>query len=64
MRLPGVEAAELRSRAQRFNVDIRQGALFSSRNGLADYIRLAFSYYGTQDIEAGVKRLADCLEAG
>ena len=61
VRLPGVDAAELRPKAQGFKVDIRQGALFSSRKGLADSFRLAFCYYGPQDIEEGVKRLGDCL---
>jgi 2-aminoadipate transaminase len=61
VRLPGVDTAELRRKAQGFKVDIRQGALFSSRKGLADSFRLAFSYYGPQDIEEGVRRLGDCL---
>ena len=60
-RLPGVDAAELRSRAKGFNVGIRQGALFSSRKGLSDFFRLAFCYYGPQDIEEGITRLRDCL---
>jgi DNA-binding transcriptional MocR family regulator len=61
VRLPGVEAAELRHKAQGFNVDLRQGALFSSRIGLKDYIRLSFCFYGPEAIEEGVKRLRDCL---
>jgi 2-aminoadipate transaminase len=62
--LPGVETAELRPKARELKVDLRQGALFSSRKGLSDYCRLAFSYYGPQDIEEGVKRLGECLAQG
>jgi 2-aminoadipate transaminase len=61
VRLPGVDATELRCKAQGFNVDLRQGALFSSRIGLKDYIRLSFCFYGPEAIEEGVKRLRDCL---
>jgi 2-aminoadipate transaminase len=62
VRLPGVDTDELRHKARGFNVDIRQGALFSSRRGLQDYLRLGFCYYGPEAIEEGVKRLRDCLE--
>jgi DNA-binding transcriptional MocR family regulator len=61
VRLPGLDAAELRPKAQEFKVDFRPGALFSSDNEMGDYFRLAFSYYGKQDIEEGVKRLKECL---
>jgi 2-aminoadipate transaminase len=61
VRLPGVQAAELRSKARECQVDFRPGALFSSREGLSDYVRLAFCYYGPGEIEEGVKRLGDCL---
>lgn len=61
VRLPGVDATELRRKAQGFNVDLRQGALFSSRAGQQDYIRLSFSFSGPEAIEEGVIRLRDCL---
>ena len=61
VRLPGVDATELRRKAQGFNVDLRQGALFSSRTELKDYIRLSFCFYGPEAIEEGVIRLRDCL---
>ncbi|MFC1936350.1 PLP-dependent aminotransferase family protein [Chloroflexota bacterium] len=64
VRLPGANAAELRSQAQRFEVGLRQGDLFSSRNGLQDYVRLSFSYYRPEAIEEGVKRLGDCVRFG
>ncbi len=61
VRFPGMDAAVLRPKAREFNVDFRQGVLFSSRKALDDYFRLAFCYYGPQDIEEGIKRLRDCL---
>jgi DNA-binding transcriptional MocR family regulator len=61
VRLPGVDAAALRPKARGFKVDIRQGALFSSRMGMQDYMRLSFCFYGPEAIEEGVKRLRDCL---
>ena len=60
--LPGVDAAELRRKAQGFKVDLRQGVLFSSQMGMQDFFRLSFCFYGPEAIEEGVKRLRDCLE--
>jgi DNA-binding transcriptional MocR family regulator len=60
--LPGVDATELRRKAQGFKVDLRQGVLFSSQMGMQDYVRLSFCFYGPEAIEEGVKRLKDCLE--
>ena len=61
VRLPGVDAVELRQKAQEFEVGLRQGELFSSRMGMQDYIRLSFCFYGPEAIEEGVRRLRDCL---
>lgn len=61
VRLPGVDTAELRLKMQSLDVDIRQGALFSSENGLRDYARLSFSYYGPDELIEGIKRLHDAL---
>lgn len=62
VRLPGVDAAELRPKAHGFKVDFRPGALFSSRQGQQEYIRLGFCFYDPNDLEEGVKRLRDCLD--
>ncbi len=59
--LPGVDATELRRKAGDYKVDLRQGALFSSRKGMRDHMRLSFCFYGPEAIEEGVKRLGDCL---
>ncbi|MGD8456438.1 MAG: PLP-dependent aminotransferase family protein [Anaerolineales bacterium] len=61
LRLHGVDLAELRPKMQVLDVDIRQGALFSSENGLRDYARLSFSYYGPDELIEGVKKLRDAL---
>jgi len=63
VRLPdNMDTTEFRSKAKSFNVDIRQGALFSSQSGLKNYIRLCFVYYGKEEIDEGVLRLKTCLK--
>ncbi|MEW5829992.1 MAG: PLP-dependent aminotransferase family protein [Chloroflexota bacterium] len=62
VRLPGVDAAGLRREAQAFEVGIRQGMLFSSRNGMQDHVRLAFCFYREEALEEGVIRLKRCLD--
>lgn len=62
VRLPGMDAGELRKKAQDFNVGLRQGALFSSRDRLRDYLRLSVSYYDVDEIEQGILRLKRCME--
>jgi 2-aminoadipate transaminase len=61
MRLPGVDAQELRKRAGSNQVGLRQGALFSSQNGLRDYMRLSISFYGVDEIEQGLIRLGKSI---
>ena len=63
VRLPGdMDAAELRNKAKGFKVDIRQGALFSSQNGLKNYVRLCFVFHEDNEIEEGIVRLRECLK--
>lgn len=63
IRLPEeIDAAELRNRAKDFKVDIRQGALFSSQNGLKNYMRLCFVFHEENEMEEGIIRLKRCLE--
>jgi 2-aminoadipate transaminase len=62
VKIPGVDAAEYRCRAQEFKVDFRQGSLFSSQMGMTEYLRLGFCFYGPEDLQEGVIRLRDCLE--
>jgi len=61
VRIPGVDAMELRGKAAGFKVDFRQGALFSSQKGMREFLRLGFCFYDPSAIEEGIRRLADCL---
>jgi 2-aminoadipate transaminase len=63
VRLPSIDGGELREKAREFNVGFRQGALFSSRGGMRDYIRLCYTFYGEDDIEDGIRRLRQSLES-
>jgi DNA-binding transcriptional MocR family regulator len=63
VRLPGVDAATLRSKAMEYKVDFRPGYLFSSQKGMKDMVRLGFCFYRPVDIEEGVKRLGRCLDS-
>jgi DNA-binding transcriptional MocR family regulator len=62
VRLPGVDAADLRSQARDFKVDFRQGKLFSSQSALEDYLRISFCNYKPNAIEEGIIRLGKCVE--
>jgi DNA-binding transcriptional MocR family regulator len=59
--LPGENTTELRKIAQESKVDFRQGVLFSSQQGLQEYMRLGYCFYRPKAIEEGIKRLSDCL---
>ncbi|MGW8224920.1 MAG: aminotransferase-like domain-containing protein, partial [Anaerolineales bacterium] len=62
VQLPGVDTTKLRREAIEFNVDFRQGLLFSSQAGLEDYLRISFCFYKPDEIEEGIMRLGKCLE--
>ena len=62
VKIPGLAAAELRRKASKFGVDFRQGNLFSSRNGMQEYLRLGFCFYDVKEIEEGITRLGDCAD--
>jgi 2-aminoadipate transaminase len=62
VKLPGVNAAELRPLANEHKVDFRQGILFSSQLGMDEYIRLGFCFYDLEDLINGVMRLKNCLD--
>jgi len=63
VRLPdNVDALALQRRAESFKVNFRPGVRFSSRDGLHDYIRLCYVFYGAEQIEEGIIRLKSCLE--
>lgn len=63
LRLKGIDAQLMRKQAPARRVDFRPGSLFSSRGGLSDYLRLSISFYDEADIDQGVLRLAECIQA-
>jgi len=63
VRLPGVDAGQLRDEAKAFHIGFRQGVLFSSRDGMRDYVRLCYTFYDEEKIEEGVRRLSQCLSS-
>ena len=63
LRLPrDADAEELLPKANEFKVGFRPGVRFSSQGGLRQYVRLSFSFYESQEIEEGVRRLRQTLE--
>ncbi len=63
VRLPDCDATAARPAAQQRQVDYRPGTLFSSRAGLRDHVRLSISFYDPPDIDLGLRRLAEALQA-
>ncbi|HUG33999.1 MAG TPA: PLP-dependent aminotransferase family protein [Anaerolineales bacterium] len=57
-----LDIGALRKGASAFNVDFRQGALFSSSGGLKNYMRLCFVMYEADQIKEGIRRLRLCLD--
>ncbi len=63
VQLPGVDTTKLRREAREFDVDFRQGLLFSSQVGLKDYLRISFCFYKPNQIEVGIVRLGECVQS-
>lgn len=61
LHLPGVDAKELRKKAQAYKTDLRPGILFSSQGGFNEYFRLSVSHYDEGQIEEGILRLKQCF---
>lgn len=62
VRFPGVDAGQLRGEAREYKVGFRQGDLFSSQEGMRDYIRLGYTFYDEEKINEGIRRLKQCLD--
>ena len=63
VRIPGVDTLEMRSKVKQYAVDYRPGKLFSSRDGLNEYLRISFAVHGPEQIGQGIERLGKCLES-
>jgi 2-aminoadipate transaminase len=63
VRLPGMDTFMLQKKAEAFRVGFRPGIRFSSADGLKDFIRLSFVHFEEDEIEEGIIRLRNCVEA-
>jgi DNA-binding transcriptional MocR family regulator len=62
VRLPGgMDASALQQNAEGLRVNFRPGIRFSSRGSQRDYVRLCFIFYGSEEIEEGLRRLAQTI---
>lgn len=61
LQIPGVDMQLLRKKAKENKVDMRPGILFSSQDGLRDFLRLSVSFYDEEGIQEGILRLQNCL---
>ncbi|HDD61371.1 MAG: PLP-dependent aminotransferase family protein [Chloroflexota bacterium] len=60
--MPERDTVQLRNIIHKNNIDIRPGSLFSSQNGLNDYLRLSISNHNPEQIETGIKILARSMQ--
>ena len=62
VRLPdGIDTKAFRKDARKQNVDFFQGALFSHKKGLKNYMRLSFSFYDEKILAQGARRLGKVI---
>ncbi len=57
----GMDADDLRARADSYDLGFQPGSRFSSRGDLKHFLRLSFSYYWEDDIRAGIERLSKLI---
>ena len=57
-----VDVKALNERASALQVEFHPGTLFSNNEGMQDYIRLSFAYYGKELIRNGIARLKAAFE--
>ena len=57
-----VDAALLLDKAKAYDVGFQPGIKFSNTQGLQNYLRLSFAYYGEEELVEGVKRLAHVIK--
>ena len=54
----GTNAEDMLEKAKKYRVRFQPGIKFSSMDGLRNYLRLSFSFYGIEDLLEGVERLS------
>ncbi|MEM7282316.1 MAG: PLP-dependent aminotransferase family protein [Pseudomonadota bacterium] len=57
----GIDTRDLRKVAIEHKTGFQPGPVFSSNQGLENFLRLSFAHYGCDEIETGVQRLATAL---
>ena len=57
----GIDTEKMLVEARKNKVGYLPGIKFSSSDGLQNYARLSFSYYGVSQMEEGVRRLASIV---
>jgi DNA-binding transcriptional MocR family regulator len=57
-----IDMVTLLHQAQQRHVSYQPGLKFSSQQGLRNYARLSFAYYEAEDLEEGVRRLAQIIK--
>jgi len=57
-----IDTASLLDRAKEGQTGFQPGSLFSSRGGMANYLRLSFAHYAEGEIREGISRLAEVFE--
>jgi DNA-binding transcriptional MocR family regulator len=57
----GTDSEILLTEANKHQVGFQPGIKFSSANGLRNYIRFCFAFYGKEDLVAGVERLSQII---
>jgi DNA-binding transcriptional MocR family regulator len=62
VRIPGWNTVRLREIVHAQKIDFRPGVLFSSQDGLGEYMRLSISYHTPEQIQVAIKLLAHCLQ--
>ena len=55
------DAQTLLAKAHEHQVDFQPGIKFSSNQGLKNYIRFCFAFYGEEDLVEGTKRAAKVI---
>jgi 2-aminoadipate transaminase len=57
-----IDTVNLLPQAQQRQVSYQPGLKFSSQQGLRNYARLSFAYYEAEELEEGVRRLAQVIK--
>ena len=57
----GIDTRSFLSKAEELKVGYRPGVKFSANDGMKNFIRLSFTYFGEEELVKGVKLLASAV---